>query len=142
MLVGVGLILAELHSHSFGILAAAGLICITIGSILLVPTSYPQWYIPGEYQRSLAATFILPSLILGGFLAFAVYKIAQIRMARPVIGQIIGEEAEALDRLAPKGYVSLRGEYWKAETTETVEKGEKMLQEIGRDEKKIIPMLE
>ena len=132
MLVGVALILVELHSHSFGILAAAGLICITIGSILLIPTSYPQWYIPGEYQRSLAAAFILPSLILGAFLAFAVYKIARIRFAKPVIGQIIGEEAEALDRLAPTGYVSFQGEYWKAEAEETVEKGEKVAI-VGKD---------
>ena len=132
MLVGVALILVELHSHSFGILAAAGLICITIGSILLVPTSYPQWYIPGDYQRSMAAAFILPSLILGGFLAFAVYKIARIRFAKPVIGQIIEEEAEALDRLAPKGYVSFHGEYWKAEAEETVEKGQKVVI-VGKD---------
>lgn len=132
MLVGVALILVELHSHSFGILAAAGLICVTIGSILLIPTSYPQWYIPGEYQRSLAAAFILPSLILGAFLAFAVYKIARIRFAKPVIGQIIGEEAEALDRLAPEGYVSFQGEYWKAEAEETVEKGEKVVI-VGKD---------
>ena len=132
MLVGVGLILVELHSHSFGILAAAGLICVTIGSILLIPTSYPQWYIPGEYQRSLAAAFILPSLILGGFLAFAVYKIARIRLAPPVIGRIIGEEAKALERLAPKGYVSFQGEYWKAEAEETVEKEEKVVI-MGKD---------
>jgi membrane-bound serine protease (ClpP class) len=132
MLVGVALILVELHSHSFGILAAAGLICITIGSILLVPTSYPQWYIPGDYQRSMAAAFILPSLILGGFLAFAVYKIARIRFAKPVIGPIIEEEAEALDRLAPKGYVSFHGEYWKAEAEETVEKGQKVVI-VGKD---------
>lgn len=132
MLVGVALILVELHSHSFGILAAGGLICITIGSILLIPTSYPQWYIPGEYQRSLAAAFILPSIILSVFLAFAVYKIARIRIAPPVIGMIIGEEAEALDRLAPKGYINFQGEYWKADAEENVEKGEKVVI-VGKD---------
>ncbi len=127
ILLGTGLILAELHSHSFGVLAVAGLICIIIGSILLVPTSYPQWYLPGEYQRSLAAAFILPSLILGAFLAFAVYKIARIRFAPPVIGQIAGEEAEALERLDPKGFVLFQGEYWMAESDEVVEKGEKVV---------------
>ncbi len=127
ILLGTGLILAELHSHSFGVLAVAGLICIIVGSILLVPTSYPQWYLPGEYQRSLAAAFILPSLILGAFLAFAVYKIARVRFAPPVIGQIVGEEAEALERLDPKGYVMFQGEYWMAESDEVVEKGEKVV---------------
>jgi membrane-bound serine protease (ClpP class) len=127
ILLGTGLILAELHSHSFGIMAVAGLICIIVGSILLVPTSYPQWYLPGEYQRTLAATFILPSLILGAFLAFAVYKIARIRFAPPAIGLIVGEEAEVLDRLDPKGYVLFQGEYWRAEAEETVETGEKVV---------------
>lgn len=127
ILLGTGLILAELHSHSFGVLAVAGLICIVVGSILLVPTSYPQWYLPGEYQRSLAAAFILPSLILGAFLAFAVYKIARIRFAPPVIGQIAGEEAEALERLDPRGYVLFHGEYWMAEAEEPVEKGETVM---------------
>jgi membrane-bound serine protease (ClpP class) len=127
ILLGAGLILAELHSHSFGVLAVAGLICIIVGSILLVPTSYPQWYLPGEYQRSLAAAFILPSLILGAFLAFAVYKIARIRFAPPVIGQIAGEEAEALERLDPRGYVLFQGEYWIADAEETVEKGDKVV---------------
>lgn len=127
ILLGTGLILAELHSHSFGVLAVAGLICIVIGSILLVPTSYPQWYLPGEYQRSLAAAFILPSLILGAFLAFAVYKIARIRFAPPVIGRIAGEEAEALERLDPRGYVLFHGEYWMAEAEGTVETGEKVV---------------
>ncbi len=127
ILLGTGLILAELHSHSFGALAVAGLICIIVGSILLVPTSYPQWYLPGEYQRSLAAAFILPSLVLGAFLAFAVYKIARIRFAPPVIGQIAGEEAEALEKLDPLGYVLFRGEYWMAEAEGVVEKGEKVV---------------
>lgn len=127
ILLGTGLILAELHSHSFGIMAVAGLICIIVGSILLVPTSYPQWYLPGEYQRTLAATFILPSLILGAFLAFAVYKIARIRFAPPAIGLIVGEEAEVLDRLDPLGYVLFQGEYWRAESDEVVEKGEKVV---------------
>ena len=54
LLLGLGLILAELHSHSFGILAVAGLICVIIGSILFVPTSFPQWYVPGGYQQSMA----------------------------------------------------------------------------------------
>jgi membrane-bound serine protease (ClpP class) len=127
ILLGTGLILAELHSHSFGIMAVAGLICIIVGSILLVPTSYPQWYLPGEYQRTLAATFILPSLILGTFLAFAVYKIARIRFAPPAIGLIVGEEAEVLDRLDPLGYVLFQGEYWRAESDEVVEKGENVV---------------
>ncbi len=127
LLIGLGLILAELHSHSFGILAIAGLICVIVGSILFVPTSFPEWYVPGGYQRSMAVTIVLPSLILGAFLALAIYKVAKIRFSPSVMGRVEGEEAVALDRLDRKGYVMFSGEYWLAEADEPVEKGEKVL---------------
>jgi membrane-bound serine protease (ClpP class) len=127
LLLGLGLILAELHSHSFGILAVAGLICVIVGSILFVPTSFPRWYVPGGYQQSMALAIILPSIILGIFLAFAIYKVAQARFAPIVSGRMIGEEAEAIDRIDPEGYVLFQGEYWRAETEETIVKGEKVV---------------
>ncbi len=127
LLLGLGLILAELHSHSFGMLAAAGLICVIVGSILLIPTSFPQWYVPGSYQKSMALAIILPSLILGAFLAFAIYKVARARFAPPLLGHIVGEEAVAIDRLDREGYVLFQGEYWQAEAEDTVEKGENVV---------------
>ena len=132
LLVGLGLILAELHSHSFGFLAVAGLICVIVGSILFVPTTFPQWYVPGSYQRSMALAIILPSLILGAFLAFAIYKIARARFAPPVLGHIVGEVAVAIDRLDNEGYVLFQGEYWQAKAEYTVEKG-KMVVITGKD---------
>lgn len=127
LLLGMGLILAELHSHSFGILALAGLVCVMVGSILFVPTSFPEWYVPGGYQRSMALAIILPSLILGAFLAFAIYKVAQARFAPVASGRLVGERAVALDRLDREGYVLFQGEYWRAEAEEPVEKGEQVV---------------
>ena len=75
----------------------------------------------------MALAIILPSLILGAFLAFAIYKIALARFAPPASGQLVGEIAEAIDRLDPEGYVLFQGEYWLAEAEETVEKGEKVI---------------
>ncbi len=124
ILLGLGLILAELHSHSFGILAAAGLICVIVGSVLIVPTSFPEWYVPGSYQQSMALSLILPSLILGLFLAIAIYKVARARFAPVQNDRFAGEVAEAIDRLDPEGYVLYQGEYWRAKAEETVEKGE------------------
>ena len=127
ILLGLGLILAELHSHSFGILALAGLACVMVGSILFVPTSFPEWYVPGGYQRSMAAAIILPSLILAAFVAFAMYKVAKARFAPLASGRLVGETAEALDRLDREGYVLFQGEYWRAEAEEPVEKGERVV---------------
>jgi membrane-bound serine protease (ClpP class) len=124
LLLGLGLILAELHSQTFGILAAAGLICVIVGSVLFVPTSFPEWYVPGSYQQSMALALILPSLILGLFLAIAIYKVARARFAPVQNDRFAGEVAEAIDRLDPEGYVLFQGEYWKAKAEETIEKGE------------------
>jgi len=137
LLLGLGLILAELHSHSFGLLAIAGLICVIVGSILLIPTSFPQWYVPGSYQRSMALAIILPSLILGVFLGFAIYKVARARFAPPMLGHIIGEAAVAIDRLDPQGYVLFQGEYWVAEAEDAVEKGE-MVVITGKEGAKLL----
>jgi len=127
ILLGLGLILAELHSHSFGILALAGLACVMVGSILFVPTSFPERYVPGGYQRSMAMAIILPSLILAAFVAFAMYKVAKARFAPLASGRLVGETAEALDRLDREGYVLFQGEYWRAEAEEPVEKGERVV---------------
>jgi membrane-bound serine protease (ClpP class) len=134
ILLGLGLVLAELHSHSFGILALAGLICVVAGSILLVPVSYPEWYLPAEYQRSMITTFLIPSLILGAFLIFAVYKAAKARLAPTIKGldSLIGAAGVALDRLGPRGYVQVRGEYWMAEADQFVEAGQKIMV-VGKD---------
>ena len=48
-------------------------------------------------------------------------------MLRCVNDQFVGEEAEAIDRLDPDGYVLFQGEYWRAEALEPVEKGERVV---------------
>lgn len=129
IMLGMGLILAELYSHSLGVLAVAGFVCILVGTVLFVPVSFPNWYLPGDYQRSMLALFVIPSLIFGGFFAFAIYKVAQARLRPPyyqTVEQEEGDLATAIDRLDPRGYVSYHGEYWMAEADQPVEKGQEV----------------
>jgi len=44
-----------------------------------------------------------------------------------VLGHVVGENAEAIERLDREGYVLFQGEYWQAEAEETVERGEKVV---------------
>lgn len=105
------------------------------------PVSYASWWaafccshqlsrrggaVPGGYQRSMAMAIILPSLILAAFVAFAMYKVAKARFAPWHRGRLVGETAEALDRLDPGWVCDLQGEYWRAEAEEPVEKGERV----------------
>ncbi|MCJ7443623.1 MAG: hypothetical protein MUO26_03685 [Methanotrichaceae archaeon] len=115
----MGLILVDLHSrHPFpGRFNLCG-----CREHSLCPHKLPAVVCAGCLsERSLVLALIIPSLILGGFLAIALYKVARIRFGPPVSGKIIGEEAEAIDRLDPGGYVPFQGEYWKTEAYSLVE---------------------
>jgi len=64
---------------------------------------------------------------MGIFFALAIYKVAQARLRKPFDAGPAGEEAEALDRIDPRGHVLYNGEYWAAEAVEIVEAGERVV---------------
>ena len=121
LLLGLGLILMELNSPGFGIFGMAGLICLIAGSVLLVPISSPEWSMPADYKQRMLLAMMAPSAVIGAFFVFALYKVAEARRRPPSIGKIVGEEAEALDRIDPRGHVMFNGEYWVAESAESEE---------------------
>ncbi len=122
IILGVALLLFELHISTFGLIGLAGVICVVLGSILLVPIGYPRMY-SFEFQGTLLVSLITPAVVFGIFLAFAIYKVIRIRMQKPVMGQIIGDTAETIDAINPAGtgYVRYQGEYWLARSEEHIE---------------------
>lgn len=126
--LGMALLIFELHIGSFGLLGIAGIVCIVLGSILLVPMGYPKLY-SSEFQRTLLISLLAPAVVLGTFLAFAIYKMMQIRAKKPVIGGIIGDVAETIDSITPEatGYVRYQGEYWLAKSQEKIEPKTKVI---------------
>jgi membrane-bound serine protease (ClpP class) len=122
ILLGIGLLIVEIKIPGFGIFGLAGLISLIIGSILLVPMGSENIYTP-EFRRVLALTVVVPTIVFGLFLVFAIYKVNEIRKKKPVIGEFIGEIAQTIDPLVPgkTGYVRYNGEYWKARSEEEIE---------------------
>lgn len=120
--LGMALLLFELHISSFGLIGIAGIICVVLGSILLVPIGYPRLYSQG-FQMTIVFSLLAPAIVFGGFLAFAIYKVIQVRMRKPVIGGLVGDMAETIDELTPgaTGYVRYQGEYWIAKSEEKIE---------------------
>lgn len=120
--LGMALLLFELYVSSFGLIGIAGIVCVVLGSILLVPVGYPGLYSP-EFQTTMLLSLLAPAVVLGVFLAFAIYKMMQVRMRKPVMGGIVGDTAETIDELTPgtTGYVRYQGEYWSARSEERIE---------------------
>lgn len=121
ILLGIGLLIVEIKIPGFGIFGLAGLISLIIGSILLVPMGGENIYTP-EFRRLMTITIIAPTIVFGLFLVFAIYKVAELRKKKPVIGPIIGNTAQTIDPLGPgkSGFVRYSGEYWQARSEEEV----------------------
>ncbi|AKB73927.1 signal peptide peptidase SppA, 36K type [Methanosarcina lacustris Z-7289] len=133
ILVGIGLLIVEIKIPGFGIFGLAGLICLILGSIFLVPMGGENIYTP-EFRRLLTLTVIAPTIVFGLFLVFAIYKVTEIRTKKPVIGAIIGSTAQTIDPLGPgkSGFVRYSGEYWQASSEEEIE-AKKEVEIIGKE---------
>ncbi|AKB26034.1 signal peptide peptidase SppA, 36K type [Methanosarcina sp. MTP4] len=138
IIVGVGLMLLEIQSPGFGVFGIAGLVSLVIGSIFLVPMGAENIYTP-EFRRTLTLTIVTPTIVFGLFLVFAVYKVAESRKKKPVIGAIIGDSARTIEAISPDkpGFIRYSGEYWQARSEEEIGKGEKV-EIIGKEQEMLV----
>jgi membrane-bound serine protease (ClpP class) len=109
LLIGVGLLVADVHVTSHGALTVAGLICLAVGSILLFQNA------PAPYHTS-KPLVISVAVGLGAVWAFAVGKAWQVRHQPVEVGpqMIAGSIGEVRDN----GLVYVNGELWQARTPE------------------------
>jgi len=132
IILGLVLLLVELNSPGFGLLGAAGLACMITGSVLLIPIGSTDWYTPAEYKMDAFVALIVPSLVIGAFFVFALYKVAEAKR-RPTYSEVMDREvAEVLDRIDTRGHVMYNGEYWAAESDEPIEAGE-IVEVVGKE---------
>ncbi len=128
LLIGIALVVLEFQAPGFGVFGIAGLICLIAGSILLVPMSFPNYYTPADFQRSLIISVAAPTVVIGIVMMFALYKVMEVRHRKPLVGEMMGDMAKTIDPLEPGtiGFVRHKGEYWKARADEFIAKGEKV----------------
>ncbi|MEA1985840.1 MAG: nodulation protein NfeD [Euryarchaeota archaeon] len=128
--VGVVLLVLELQAPGFGVFGVAGVVCLMAGSIFLIPMDFPRWYTPANVQQSMIFAVVVPTVIVGLFFAFALYKVIEVRHRKPVIGEDpTGDTAEAIDPIGPArpGYVRYQGEYWKARSEDDIDVGDRVV---------------
>jgi len=121
IILAIILFIAEIKVTSHGLLALGGIVSMTIGSLMLLPS--PKPFI-GITVQAIAIVVITTALIVG----FLVYLVMKTHSKKVATGQegLIGEVGYAETLLNPEGKVFVHGEWWDAISIEQVEKGDRI----------------
>jgi len=118
IILGAILFLLEIKVTSYGMLSVGGVICLTLGSVMLFNTGTPGLRI--------SWSVLIPAvLVISGFFITVALLAVRAHMAQPRTGYqgLIGEIAVARESLAPDGKVFVHGELWNATSEDIVPVG-------------------
>ena len=115
------LLLLEAHFGTHGVLAAAGILALVIGSLTLVDAPIPE-------LRVHLATALSSGLAFGLITVFLLRLALKARRSKSRVGAdaMIGQIAVVTEPLAPCGQVLVNGELWQAESATPAAAGEQV----------------
>lgn len=114
----VALLLLEAKFGGHGVLAAAGILALTLGMLTLVAAPIPELAVSPWVALGVSAAFGLITILL---VRIAVR--AKRRKTLLGIDAMTGHAATALEPLAPEGHVLVNGEIWRAISSVPVAQG-------------------
>ena len=123
ILFGLLLLVAEMMTTTFGILATGGIVSMVLGAVMLVDSPAPE--------LQLGWPFIVASMVgLGAVTSLLVRLGVRAQMTRPVTGRagMIEEVGKALSPIGPgaPGRVATHGEIWAATSDEDINEGDQI----------------
>lgn len=121
LIAAIVLIVLEAKFGGHGVLATAGILCLTFGSLTLVAAPVPELGISPWVALAVGAGF-------GGITIFLVRLAVRARRMKARLGAdaLVGSSASAMEALAPEGHVLVEGEIWRAVSSEPVQKGARL----------------
>ena len=120
ILGAVALFVAEIYVTSFGLLAAAGLACLIVGSYVLFDVEGSSMRVDPQMIWGIGLTFAALLLVVGFLLVRA-----KRQGATTGVESLPGETAEVYKRITRfhPGQVRFRGAYWRATADDVLEPG-------------------
>lgn len=119
MILGLGLMVAEVFEPSFGILGLGGITAFMIGAAILVDSEAPGFQISLQVLGVLAVTSMALMLIVAR-LALYSYR----RQVVTGIEEMAGVRGEVEEWQGGKGHIFAHGERWSAVSNEPLSKGQ------------------
>lgn len=121
VLLGIGLMVAEAHIGSFGVIGVAGVVAFVIGAIMMFPSGAPGF--------SLSLPVVAAATIMTAALFLLVLTLLLRSRRRPVVtGKegLLGTEGETVAWDGGEGRVLVNGEIWRARAQRPLEKGDRI----------------
>jgi membrane-bound serine protease (ClpP class) len=122
------LFISEVYVTSYGLLAIGGILSFILGALLLFDT--PESDVRVGFNVVIAAV-----LAIGLFFTFVAYYLVKAQRSAISLGfeGLMGEVGVAVTTIENKGKIFVHGEYWDAESEETIREGEKVkvVEKIG-----------
>jgi membrane-bound serine protease (ClpP class) len=108
LVIAVGLMIAEAHLNTSGILGVGGVVALVCSGLLLFNT--------GEGADVSVPVVIITGVLLGGLMALAIERAVRARRepVRTGYEELAGELAEVRSPLDPEGQVFVQGALWRA----------------------------
>ena len=122
------LFVAEVYVTSYGLLAIGGVLSFILGALLLFDT--PESDVRVGFNVVIAA-----GLAIGLFFSFVAYYLVKSQRSAISLGfeGLMGEIGVAVTTIEGRGKIFIHGEYWDAESDESIKEGErvKVVEKIG-----------
>jgi len=131
LVAALALLLLEAKFGGHGVLATAGILCLTFGMLTLVAAPVPEMAVTPWVAIAVSVGF-------GAITVFLVRLAVRARRMKALIGPdaLVGSHATALETLAPEGHVLVEGEIWRAVADAPIEKGT-ALRVVSHDQNKL-----
>jgi membrane-bound serine protease (ClpP class) len=109
ILLGIVMFVLEIKVTSYGMLTVGGVVCLVLGSVVLVEGPIPELRIP-------LAVVLPASLTIAAICAFALRLLVKAQSVPPTTGAdgLAGETGRVTVALDPEGKVFVHGEIWNA----------------------------
>ncbi len=126
VLLGIALMIAEVHIGAFGAIGAGGIAAFAIGAIMMFPAA------PG-FELS---PFVIAGVAIAsaGFFLLGLSLLLRSRRRAVVTGEtaLLGAEAEAISWDGEEGRVRIQGEIWRARAKSPLQRGTRV-RVVGRN---------
>ncbi|WP_202318992.1 NfeD family protein [Archaeoglobus neptunius] len=128
VVLGVILLIAELVTPTYGVLGAGSVVSIVLGLLVL----FNEPLMPESFYDAFPKFVAGIGIGLGGIMTFMIIKVAQIRRKKSSVGEVVGLSGDVLEFSNGRGFARVRGEIWRIESDEELNKGDE-IEVIERD---------